>query len=86
MIDRQRARAIVVAASQHASAGTPRQWLRLDERGTWEALAGELLEKTEEEAERKGATPEQVDESIALLLAIRAMDAVIAQQAKLEKR
>lgn len=70
-----RARRIVkLAASERSSA---QQWLRLDERGTWERVAGELLEKSKGRAAALGMDEPTVDKAIATELVILALQTLI---------
>ena len=71
-----RARDIVKLAARGAVRG-PKQWLILDEKGTWESMADKMLDEYGDGMRAKGATEKQVDEGLALMLRLTATEAVL---------
>lgn len=80
MSDQTRARRIVVLASKEKTSAS--KWLFLDEFGTWEKLALELLEKSRERAVELKLTEDEVNEQIATKLTVLALEAMIAGKKK----
>lgn len=72
-----RSRKIVRQASSLVKNPSTKAWLRDDERGTWEALAAELLTRTADKARELRLTEERVDEEIAAELGYRALNATL---------
>lgn len=84
MTDLDRPRRIVgLAASEESSAS---EWLRLDERGTWERRAAELLEISRARAAELGMTAEEVDQAAAMHLRFEALSALLADAKKRQRR
>lgn len=81
MKDRQRAREIVKAAAASVSTPIAKDWLVKDERGSWERFASDYLEKTRANAEALGMTANQVDNEIATMIALHAVEAVLRYEA-----
>ncbi len=77
-VDRPR-RIVRLAASEETSAS---EWLRLDERGTWERRAAELLASTAAKAAELGMEPAAVDGEIATRLRYEALTALLADAKK----
>ena len=75
MLDRSRARRIVVLAADKAGPGRSRSWLREDREGKWERRALDLLDESSERAAELGLSVADVDRQVALALALMALTA-----------
>lgn len=76
-----RERRIVELAAKKVSRGImAKEWLRRDERGTWEKSAGKLLEESAAKAKELGLTEKQVDDEIAVVLAATALKVQLKYQ------
>lgn len=53
----------------------PREWLRRDERGTWEQAAAELVEQAEPKRRELGLSVERLESEAADVLRLRALTA-----------
>ena len=76
MKDRERIRKILRRAAKK-SPGT-RRWILSDERGSWEKIASEFLEKAEASPEMAGKSEKEVDEEISLYVALLSLEAKIS--------
>lgn len=70
-----RAREIVKLAAKGRHSAS--QWLKLDERGTWEQMARTYLEDFGDKMRARGASEKDVDEGIALMLRLAAIEALL---------
>lgn len=86
MSDPERQRKIVRLASTHVKDPSTRAWLLADERGTFEKLAAEYLDKTADKAAQLGMSAEQVDNEIATVIGLRALTAQLEHQKKRKRR
>jgi hypothetical protein len=74
--DRQRARSIVKLAAKETSIKMVKGWLTQDEKGTWEKLAMDLLDRTKDRAEKLNMGDREVNDQIATMVALQAVEAV----------
>lgn len=72
-----RERRIVVLASEQVGPEAAKEWLRTDERGTFETMARELLLSTAETVAELQLSEAEVDRQIALALALAAVEALL---------
>jgi len=86
MSDYDRGRRIVRLASEQVKDPATRAWLLADERGTFEKLAAEYLDKTAAKADQLGMSAEQVDNEIATVIGLRALTAQLEHQKKRKRR
>ena len=84
--DPERCRRIVKQAAAEVKDKATRIWLQWDEKGTWELSAAEALEESAERAASLGLSSEQVDEQVAILLAQRALTAMLRHVENKPKR
>ncbi len=75
-----RARKIVLLAAK--SSPSARSWLKADEHGVFEKQVNELLESTKAAAEKLMLSEGAVDDQIATVIALRALNALIAEKKK----
>ena len=75
MSDYERARKIVRAAAAQVKDRSTRAWLLADERGTFEKMAKEYLDRTAERAKELGMSASAIDEEIATIIGFNAMAA-----------
>lgn len=75
MPDRKRMRKIVKLAAERTETDLIKDWLTRDERGTWEKMAQDLLEKTADAAKSLGMTEDQVDDEISTAILLSALTA-----------
>jgi hypothetical protein len=77
-----RAREIVRLAAEQVKDPSTRYWLLADERGTFEKAARKYLEETADKARALGMTNEKVNEEIAVMLALSAIEAFLKRTRK----
>jgi hypothetical protein len=77
-----RAREIVRLAAEQIKDPSARYWLLADERGTFEKAARKYLEETADKARTLGMTNEKVNEEIAVMLALSAVEAFLKRTRK----
>jgi hypothetical protein len=77
-----RAREIVRLAAEQVKDPSTRYWLLADERGTFEKAARKYLEETADKARALGMTNEKVNEEIAVMLALSAIEAFLKRARK----
>lgn len=82
MSDYERARKIVRLAASHVKDPSTRAWLLADERGMFEKLANEYLDKTAERAKELDMSASQIDDEIATVLGLNALTAQLEHQKK----
>lgn len=74
-LDYDRARRIVRLAAKQVKNPSTKSRLLADERGTWEKAARDYLEKTADKARSLGMSEDKVDEEIAVVLGLQALQA-----------
>jgi hypothetical protein len=84
--DPERARRIVRLAATHVKDPSTRSWLLADERGTFEKLAEEYLDKTSARAAQLEMSADEVDDEIATVIGLRALTAQLEHQKKRKRR
>lgn len=72
-----RAREIIRLAAEQVKDPSTRYWLLADERGTFEKAARKYLEETADKARALGMPNEKVNEEIAVMLALSAVEAFL---------
>ncbi len=77
-----RAREIVRLAAEQVKDPSTRYWLLADERGTFEKAARKYLEETADKARALGMPNEKVNEEIAVMLALSAVEAFLKRTRK----
>lgn len=77
-----RAREIVRLAAEQVKDPSTRYWLLADERGTFEKAARKYLEETADKARSLGMPNEKVNEEIAVLIALSAVEAFLKRPRK----
>lgn len=77
---------IVRLAAGHVKNRSTRSWLLADERGTFEKLAREYLDKTAAKAAELGLSEEKVDDEIAAMIGLNALTAQLEHQKKKKRR
>ena len=77
-----RAREIVRLAAEQVKDPSTRFWLLADERGTFEKAARKYLEETADKARALGMPNEKVNEEIAVMLALSAVEAFLKRARK----
>ena len=77
-----RAREIVRLAAEQVKDPSTRYWLLADERGTFEKAARKYLEETADKARALRMTNEKVNEEIAVMLALSAIEAFLKRARK----
>ena len=82
MSDYDRARKIVRLAATHVKDPYTRDWLLADERGTFEKMANEYLDRTAARAEELGMPATAVDDEIATVIGFNALTANLEQLKK----
>jgi hypothetical protein len=88
LFDPSRPRQIVELAASRVKNPSTKSWLRNDERGTWENTAKRYLERVPEilAAKNLQMTDEQIDDEIATMLSVSALEATLANAIKHKKR
>lgn len=82
MRDRARIRRIIKLAAKEAPSA--RSWLINDEFGGWERRVGEYLDRAAENPAAKTMTEEAIDEEIATMIALLALEALLRDATKRE--
>ena len=77
-----RARKIVRMAADQVKNPSTKSWLLADERGTWEKAALDYLQKTADKARELGMSEKKVDEEIAIVLGLQALQASLEHTKK----
>lgn len=77
-----RARQIVELAAQQTKDPFARSWLLADERGSFSKLAARYLEQTAGKAEELKMSADKVNEEIAIILALSAVEAQLKKKRK----
>jgi len=77
-----RAREIVRLAAEQVKDPSTRYWLLADERGTFEKAARKYLEETADKARALGMSNAKVNEEIAVMLALSAVEAFLKRARK----
>jgi len=77
-----RTRRIVELAATHVKDAYTRNWLLADERGTFQKLANEYLDKTATKAAELGMSESEVDDEIATVIGLRALTAHLEHRKK----
>ena len=77
-----RAREIVRLAAEQVKDPSTRFWLLADERGTFEKAARKYLEETADKARALGMSNDKVNEEIAVMLALSAVEAFLKRARK----
>lgn len=80
--DYDRPRRIVRRATTHVKDPYTRGWLLADERGTFEKMARDYLDKTAAKAAELGMSDAAVDDEIATVIGLRALTARLEEQKK----
>jgi hypothetical protein len=75
-------------AAEDTKDPSTKSWLRNDEEGTWEHRAKELLDKAPDiiAAKNLTMTDEQIDEEIASILKMSALEAMLAHAKKRKRK
>ena len=81
-LDYDRARRIVRLAAKQVKNPSTKSWLLADERGTWEKAARDYLEKTADKASSLEMSEDKVDEEIAVVLGLQALQASLEHAKK----
>jgi len=74
--DRRRARSILGLAAKETSIKMVKSWLTQDEKGTWEKMVLDLLDRVEDKAKKLNLSDRDVNDQIATMVALRALDSV----------
>lgn len=82
MSNYERARKIVRLAATRVKDPSTHAWLLADERGTFEKLANEYLDKTAHKAAELGMPAEEVDDEIATVIGLNALTAQLEHRKK----
>lgn len=81
-----RAREIVRLAAEQVKDPSTRYWLLADERGTFEKAARQYLEQTADRAKELRLPNEKVNEEIATMIALSALEAFLKKQRRSARR
>lgn len=77
-----RSRQIVELAAEQTKDPYARSWLLADERGTFEKAASRYLEQTADKAKELKLSADKVNEEIAIILALSAVEAQLKKKRK----